>query len=315
MLCLSHPIRPLPSGRYPQMRPHHGENGTRCPARTARRRSTRSRPRPVGPVHRSEGPTRAASGRRWTVASTSVRVRKGLFGRRRSVAGGRPVAPCAAGALACEGVPTTGGPHGVIRCLALGAPICNRLFRPSGGLRPRRVPEEARVPRRRLSEAHVSTQCSQAGQTARISPSDVDASRPGCDSQSPPEGPGPAVGVIWRIRGRVSFIELRRNGVEGARPGAIRVTYLEGAHDEPPRVGYALGRRVGNAVTRNRLRRRLRATVAKMDRSGSPTLRGGLYLVTPAPGATSLSAAELEAAVGTALDKVQNRTRHVGVGR
>jgi ribonuclease P protein component len=43
----------------------------------------------------------------------------------------------------------------------------------------------------------------------------------------------------------------------------------------PPRVAFAVGRRVGPAVARNRVRRQLRAVVAEL----APELRPGAYLV------------------------------------
>ena len=55
------------------------------------------------------------------------------------------------------------------------------------------------------------------------------------------------------------------------------MTYLPGTVDDPPRVAYAIGRHVGGAASRNRLRRRARAiaTEAHRDRPLSP----GAYLV------------------------------------
>lgn len=57
----------------------------------------------------------------------------------------------------------------------------------------------------------------------------------------------------------------------------------------PPRVAYAIGRKVGPAVRRNRLRRRLRAIV----RGQAGRLAPGAYLIGAAPGAAELSFDEL----------------------
>lgn len=56
-----------------------------------------------------------------------------------------------------------------------------------------------------------------------------------------------------------------------------------------PHVGYALGRKVGSAVRRNRLRRQLRELV-KTHRSD---LRPGWYVMGASPKATNYSFSEL----------------------
>jgi len=56
----------------------------------------------------------------------------------------------------------------------------------------------------------------------------------------------------------------------------MRVTWLPDADaGTPPRVAFAVGRRVGSAVTRNRVRRQLRAATAEIARGLPP----GAYLV------------------------------------
>jgi len=62
----------------------------------------------------------------------------------------------------------------------------------------------------------------------------------------------------------------------------------------PPRVAFAVGRRVGGAVERNRVRRRLRA-VAR-----DAALPGGAWLVGAGPGAATASHAELSSWFGAA---------------
>ena len=53
-------------------------------------------------------------------------------------------------------------------------------------------------------------------------------------------------------------------------------TAVIGPNLEPPRVAFSVGRSVGDAVTRNRVRRRLRAAVREHARSLAP---GAAYLV------------------------------------
>lgn len=66
----------------------------------------------------------------------------------------------------------------------------------------------------------------------------------------------------------------------------------------PPRVAYAVGREVGGAVTRNRVRRRLRASVAEHRAELRP---GAAYLFGAGREAATVPFAELEAAVGELL--------------
>ena len=69
------------------------------------------------------------------------------------------------------------------------------------------------------------------------------------------------------------------------------------------RVAYAIGRRVGPAVVRNRLRRQLRAAVREIDRS-TGGLAPGAYLVSLRPEAVGRSYDELRGHLGAALEAV-----------
>ena len=153
-----------------------------------------------------------------------------------------------------------------------------------------------------MSEAHVSAQQPQTGQAARIPTPDVDARGPGDRAGAAAQGPPPPVGLIWRLRDRATFAALRRSGCRVTQ-GAITVTWLPGNPTEPPRVAYAVGRAVGPAVVRNRIRRRLRAIAGE---SGS-VLRPGAYLIRAAPTAATQSYGELSATVSTALRALPDR--------
>lgn len=69
------------------------------------------------------------------------------------------------------------------------------------------------------------------------------------------------------------------------------------------RVAYAVGRRVGPAVVRNRVRRRLRAVMADLARSehGVPA---GTYLLGVQPEVVPLSYQELRSIVRAALERL-----------
>jgi ribonuclease P protein component len=73
-----------------------------------------------------------------------------------------------------------------------------------------------------------------------------------------------------------------------------------------PEVAYAITRRAGNAVARNRLRRRLRAIVSEQ----ASTLPAGAYVVSTGPGGPLFDFDQLKVAMGQALEKA---TRHRAV--
>jgi ribonuclease P protein component len=103
-------------------------------------------------------------------------------------------------------------------------------------------------------------------------------------------------GAVWRVRRASTFAELRRHG-RRVRSGPITVTWLPGPADEPPKVAFAIGRPIGNAVIRNRLRRRLRSLFAEQ----APGLAPGTYLLGAAPAAATLDHGELRRTLSTAL--------------
>jgi ribonuclease P protein component len=170
-------------------------------------------------------------------------------------------------------------------------------------LRGGRVLEEAE------GEAHVPTQQPEAGQAARLPAADADPRRPGDRPGTAPEGPRPAVGLIGRISDRATFDALRRDG-RRARRDPVTVLFLPepgaGAAGDV-RVAYSVGRRVGAAVDRNRVRRRLRAAMRDVAREGGG-LSSGAYLVLVRPEAGTTPYVELKRSLGQACDEAARST-------
>jgi ribonuclease P protein component len=79
----------------------------------------------------------------------------------------------------------------------------------------------------------------------------------------------------------------------------VTVTWVPG--EPPARVAYAVGRAVGSAVERNRVRRRLRALVAE----SAAQLRPGAYLVGTASRAARSSYQGLRDDLRRALGQLQ----------
>jgi ribonuclease P protein component len=107
--------------------------------------------------------------------------------------------------------------------------------------------------------------------------------------------------TVGRITSRAAFAEVQRARARGAA-GPVRATFAPVDEATPgvfPQVGYAIGRRCGSAVLRNRLRRRARAVV----REEAPSLPRGAFLVRLEPAAATLSAARFRRDLTTALHR------------
>lgn len=86
------------------------------------------------------------------------------------------------------------------------------------------------------------------------------------------------------ITSRRTFAALRASGRKGGS-GPVRLRFLADTSGEGTcRVAYAISRRTGGAVVRNRLRRRLRAAVDQVAHEMAP----GAYLIAPDAGATTM---------------------------
>ncbi len=154
-----------------------------------------------------------------------------------------------------------------------------------------------------MGEANLSAEEQAAGQEARLPAPDVDTSRTGHHRRPASQGPSTAVGLIRPVTDRATFAAFR-GGARRVRRGPLTVTFLPGASGEPVRVAYAVGRRVGGAVERNRLRRRLRAVVSELEGQ----LRSGAYLVSAGPEAKSVSFAELRAMLASVIADLNDRS-------
>lgn len=109
----------------------------------------------------------------------------------------------------------------------------------------------------------------------------------------------PAAGRVWRLRGRAAFADLMANG-RRVRSGPVTVTYVATPGTGPPRVAFSVGRAVGPAVVRNRVRRRLRAITRELATSPGG-LPPGSYLIGVRPAAATLDYVGLRASVERAV--------------
>ena len=101
------------------------------------------------------------------------------------------------------------------------------------------------------------------------------------------------------IRGRKVFVQLRQSR-RRAWSGPVRIQFLPTEEtDEARRVAFALPRKLGTAVERNRLRRRLRVVVAE----ATAFVPAGRYLVGIVKGFRDVPYQELRTRVIDAMQR------------
>ena len=107
--------------------------------------------------------------------------------------------------------------------------------------------------------------------------------------------------MIARVRQRQTFQRLTREGVR-IRRSTLWCTWCPQS-DSTPAVAFAIGRAVGPAVTRNRLRRRLRAILAELD--AVVPLPPVTMLIGATPAATKLTFEQLRNELGQLLHQIR----------
>jgi len=108
------------------------------------------------------------------------------------------------------------------------------------------------------------------------------------------------------MRRRSDFTAAVRRGSRSGRKlltGHLLVPAADG-EDTPPRAGFVVSRAVGNAVVRNRVRRRLRVLVREYL---SSLPRGSLLVVRAHPQAATVSQADLAAELGLVMNTLVRR--------
>jgi len=146
-----------------------------------------------------------------------------------------------------------------------------------------------------MREADLPAQQPEAQEEARVPRSDAYARRAGrAEEAAHPRARAP-LGLIFRIRHRATFALLARARATRRDLVWVRRVPVSGPG---PQVGFAVSRRVGNAVTRNRVRRRLRAAL----RDERELVRAdSAYLVGATPAAANATFADLRRALGDCL--------------
>ena len=176
---------------------------------------------------------------------------------------------------------------------------------PGGSAAPASVPHRALLlwPRRSLDEAHLSAERPQTSPQAWLPSPDAHSWWSSGGAEPPSQGSSSTERLIGPITDRATFRALSQRSQRARVPGlAVRARLGSDATVTEVRVSYAIGRGVGSAVVRNRLRRRLRAILADRHRGADGPLPPGDYLFVAAPGLAELSYAALRDRVGDVID-------------
>ena len=87
----------------------------------------------------------------------------------------------------------------------------------------------------------------------------------------------------------------------------LSLRHLESDGEETSRLAFAITRKVGTAVTRNRIRRRIRGALAELDATGRP-LPPGDSLIIVSPKCVNLDYQELVEDMDELLEKLEKST-------
>jgi ribonuclease P protein component len=161
-------------------------------------------------------------------------------------------------------------------------------------------------------EAHFSAEQSRACPPPRFSPSDVDRRWPQHPERPPRTWPQEAFclscGLAGRdmrgfsvIRKRSDFLAANR-GKRYATPGFVLLVFDRRDDNPDIRLGITITKKVGNAVVRNRMRRRFRELMREM--LGEKGKAGADHILIGRDGGIERDFGELRADMAKALDKL-----------
>lgn len=127
-------------------------------------------------------------------------------------------------------------------------------------------------------EAYVPAQYPASGPQARFPAPYVRPCRPVHPQGSPSARPSASVCLIDPVTDRAVFRDLRTSRQRGSS-GPVAVICLPRPGAARPGVAFALPRRLGGAVVRNRCRRRLRSICVDLTKSGELPVMNYLFTV------------------------------------
>ncbi len=154
-------------------------------------------------------------------------------------------------------------------------------------------------------EAYISAKHPQTCQEARVS-LPHEHPRRACRAQEPSrQGPRPSLRLIGRIRERQAFARIGREGTR-IRRSALWCSWCPDPDSTTTSVAFAVTRAYGPAVTRNRLRRRLRAILRILDRI--EPLPPVMILIGARPSAIELTFDQLKRELSAMIQQIRSQT-------
>ncbi len=165
----------------------------------------------------------------------------------------------------------------------------------------------------RREQADLSAQQPPAREDARLSAAHADASWSRDPGGAAPQGPRTTLGLAGvlpaaaRMRRREDFTTAVRRGSRAGRTSLVLHVH-RGEQPVPARFGFVVPRGVGPAVTRNRVRRRLRHLL-RARLTSFPS--GSLVVVRVLPGAAEMCSRDLAIELDVLTDRLAARGQRV----
>ena len=162
-------------------------------------------------------------------------------------------------------------------------------------------------------EAYLSTEQPRARTSPRFSCPQGDGWRPQDSGQPPRAGPQETVGLragsapaelVRTLSKRCEFLAANR-GLRFPMPGFVLLVRPRGDNEDALGIGYTVSKKVGNAVTRNRMKRRFR----ELARAALPGagIAGADHVLIGRPGANEMAFAELGEHLDSALKRAAKK--------
>jgi ribonuclease P protein component len=151
-------------------------------------------------------------------------------------------------------------------------------------------------------EAHLPTEQSGPRTASRVPVAHGDGGRPQGPERSPRARPQEAQRLIT-LRKRADFVAANNKGRRGSTPGFLLLVRNRADDDPSMRVGFTVTKKIGNAVVRNRMKRRFRAIARDVvPAHGHP---GTDHVIVGRPAGVEREFAKLRQELVAALDKLR----------